>query len=400
VLVGGTTYPERVAEMTTAESLIDDELLARIRSRAAGYDRDNAFFDDDLRELVSVGYLRMFTPVAWGGLGFGLARVAREQTRLATAAPATALAINMHLVWTGVAKVLLDRGDDSLAWVLKEAAAGEVFAFGNSEAGNDLVLFGSTTTAEPLEGGAYRFTGRKIFTSLSPAWTRLGVFGRDDSDPDAPLLVHAFLTRETPGITTLNDWDTLAMRASQSNTTVLEGAVASADHVFRTLPPGPSGDPLIFGIFANFEILLAAVYTGIGQRAIELAVEAAHRRTSLKYDGRPYAHDPDIRWKVAEAAIAQDGIPPQIQALASDVDALAAHGGAWFPQLVGLKVRATENARFVVDQALRVAGGSAISSSSELGRLYRDVIAGIFHPSDGESAHSTVANALLGPVPE
>ncbi|MDO9398042.1 MAG: acyl-CoA dehydrogenase family protein, partial [Herbiconiux sp.] len=305
----------------------------------------------------------------------------------------------MHLVWTGVAKVLLDRGVRSLEWLLRVAAAGEIFAFGNSEAGNDLVLFGSTTAAVPHADGSYSFTGTKVFTSLSPVWTRLGVFGLDDSDPDAPLLVHAFLDRG-PGIETLRDWDTLAMRASQSNTTVLTEAVASPERVLRRLPAGPSADPLIFGIFSTFEILLAAVYTGISQRAVQLAVEAAHRRTSLKSGGRSYAHDPDIRWKVAEAAIAHDALPPQIEALARDVDELVNHGPAWFPQLVGLKVRATESARFVVDQALRVSGGSAIASSSELGRLYRDVVAGMFHPSDGESAHGTVANALLGPIPE
>jgi alkylation response protein AidB-like acyl-CoA dehydrogenase len=382
------------------QSVIDDELLARIRSRAPEYDRQNLFFDDDLRELAEAGYLRMLVPVELGGLGLGLERVAREQTRLAMAAPATALAINMHLVWTGVAKVLRDRGDRSLDWLLEEAAAGELFAFGNSEAGNDLVLFGSTTRAEPLPDGGYAYTGRKIFTSLAPAYTRLGVFGLDDSDPTAPLLVHAFLDRGTPGIETLDDWDTLAMRASQSRTTVLTGAVAPVSRVFRKLPAGPSADPLVFGIFANFEILVAAVYTGIAQRAVELAVEAAHRRTSLKYGGRPYAHDPDIRWKVAEAGILHDALPPQIAALASDVDDVVQHGAAWFPKLVGLKVRATETAREVVDQALRVSGGSAIASSSELGRLYRDVVAGLFHPSDGESAHATVANALLGPVPE
>jgi alkylation response protein AidB-like acyl-CoA dehydrogenase len=261
------------------------------------------------------------------------------------------------------------------------------------------VLFGSRTAAVPQPDGGYAFTGTKIFTSLSPVWTRLGVFGRDDSDPEAPRLVHAFLERQ-PGVETLDDWDTLAMRASQSSTTVLTDAVAPASRVFRSLPPGPSADPLIFGIFSNFEVLVAAVYTGISKRALELAVEAAHRRTSLKAGGRPYAHDPDIRWKVADAAIAHDAVPPQIEALAAAVDALENRGAAWFPALVGLKVRATESARVVVDQALRVAGGSAIASSSELGRLYRDVVAGIFHPSDGESAHATVANALLGPVPE
>ena len=91
-------------------------------------------------------------------------------------------------------------------------------------------------------------------------------------------------------------------------------------------------------------------------------------------------------------------VAPQLEALARDVDSLVNHGAQWFPRLVGLKVRATENARFVVDQALRVSGGSSLSASSELGRLYRDVVAGLFHPSDGESAHSTVANAWLGPI--
>ncbi|MCU1477034.1 MAG: acyl-CoA dehydrogenase [Subtercola sp.] len=380
-----------------ASSIVSDELLQRVRSRAAGYDESNSFFVDDLAELQAAGYLRMFAPTSLGGLGFGLERVAREQVRLATAAPATALAINMHLVWTGVAKTLADRGDDSLFWVLREAAEGQIFAFGNSEAGNDLVLFGSRTRAEPQPGGAYRYFGRKIFTSLSPAWTRLGIFGLDDTDKAAPLLVHGFITRDTAGYEILDDWNTLGMRATQSATTVLDGAEVPADRVFRKLPAGPSADPLIFGIFANFEILLAAVYTGLAERALELAVDAAKRRTSMKNDGRPYSDDPDIRWKVAEAAIAQDGIYPQLEALSRDVDALVDHGALWFPRLVGLKVRATENARLVVDQALRVSGGSSLSSSSELGRLYRDVVAGLFHPSDGESAHSTVANAWLGP---
>ena len=31
-------------------------------------------------------------------------------------------------------------------------------------------------------------------------------------------------------------------------------------------------------------------------------------------------------------------------------------------------------------------------------RLGRDVLAGIFHPSDDESAHATIANAWIGPV--
>ena len=383
----------------TPEDLLPDVLLERIRGRAAVYDRDNAFFHEDLKELAASGYLKLFVPTSDGGAGLGLEAAAQCQRRLATAAPATALALNMHLVWTGVARVLKARGDASLDFVLTEAARGEVFAFGNSEAGNDSVLFDSRTTATPEKDGGYTFTGTKIFTSLSPAWTRLGIFGKDpDARDGAGELVHGFITRETPSYRILDDWDTLGMRASQSATTVLDGAAVPADRIFRKLPVGPNADPLIFAIFACFESLLAAVYTGLGERALAVGVETVKRRTSFKNSGRSYAQDPDIRWKVADAAMAMDNLYPQLKSVTADVDALADHGAQWFPKLVGLKVNATETARRVVDLAIRVSGGSSYFRGSELERLYRDVLAGMFHPSDDESAHNTVANAWLGPL--
>ncbi|POH58661.1 acyl-CoA dehydrogenase [Arthrobacter glacialis] len=379
------------------KELLPDELLERFRDRARGYDERNEFFHEDLAELKSAGYLAMFASTDDGGLGFGLEKVAAAQRRLATAAPATALAINMHLVWTGVAHLLAVRGDDSLHYVLTEAVAGEVFAFGNSEAGNDQVLFDSNTVAVPLGDGGYSFTGTKIFTSLSPAWTRLGIFGKD-STAEEPVLVHGFITRETPGYTIKDDWNTLGMRASQSNTTVLDGAVAPAERVFRKLPVGPNADPLIFAIFACFETLLAAVYTGLGERALQIGVATVHKRTSKKNGGKSYAQDPDIRWRIADAAMAMEGLYPQLESVARDVDQLVDHGGMWFPKLVGLKVRATETARTVVDLIIRVSGGGSYFAGNELGRLYRDVLAGMFQPSDDESAHSTIANAWLGPI--
>lgn len=381
-----------------ARTLLTDDLLARIAERAPVHDRENTFPHEDLADLRAAGYLAAFVPASLGGAGLTLEEVAREQARLAGAAPATALAVNMHLIVTGLAAVLAARGDTSLDFVLRDAADGEVYAFGNSEAGNDLVMFGSRTRAERQPDGGYRYYGTKIFTSLSPVWTRLATFGLDAADPDTPRLVHAVVSREDGGVEAKDDWDTLGMRATQSCTTVLDGAYAHPDRVFRSLPPGPSADPYIFALFAVFEILLSAVYTGIGRRALDLAVAAAHRRTSMKNDGRSYAQDPDIRWRVADAAIAQDGIEPQVWALARDVDDRVDHGSLWFAKVVGLKVRATETARVVVDQAIRVSGGGSYFSRSELGRLYRDVLAGIFHPSDDESAHGTVANAWLGPV--
>jgi alkylation response protein AidB-like acyl-CoA dehydrogenase len=377
-------------------ALLPDDLLDRFRERASVHDRENTFPDADLAELKAAGYLAILAPADIGGGGLGLAEASILQQRLAGAAPATALAINMHLVWTGVAKVLADRGVDALRFVHEGAVAGEVFAFGISEAGNDLVLFGSDTDAAPQPDGSYAFTGTKIFTSLAPVWTQLGLHGLDTTSPDAPKLVYGFVER-TDAVVTRDDWDTLGMRGTQSRTTELHGAVAPADRVVRRLDPGPNPDPIVFGIFAVFELLLASVYTGIARRALDLAVATAARRTS-KRTGKTYSQDPDIRWRIADMALAYDALPAEIASLCRDVDGLADHGARWFSLLAGVKHRAVTMAKRVVDDAVLVAGGSSYFSGSELSRLYRDVLAGLFHPSDPESAHSTVATAWLGPL--
>ena len=83
-----------------------------------------------------------------------------------------------------------------------------------------------------------------------------------------------------------------------------------------------------------------------------------------------------------------------------DVDEAVDHGAQWFPRVVGLKHRATENARFVVDQAIRVSGGSSYFAGNELGRLYRDVLAG--HAHEGEhllGQYVAVADRLGVDVP-
>jgi alkylation response protein AidB-like acyl-CoA dehydrogenase len=368
-------------------TVLTPELLERIRSRAAGYDATNSFFVEDLAELTDVGYLKSRP----------LLEVARDQRLLAAHAPATALGLAMHLVVVGIARVLKERGDSSLDWITKDAANGEVFAFGNSEAGNDSVMFDSRTVATPLGDGSYAFTGTKIFTSMSPAWTRLSLFGRDDSDPENPKLVHGVLSRSAEGWRNLGDWNTLGMRATQSYTTVLDGAVVPANRITRVLPVGPSPDPYIFGLFSNFLLLVSSVYAGIADRALELGVAAANRRQSLK-SGASYAQDPDIRYQLATAAITLDSLGPQVESLASDVDGLVNHGADWFRYLVGTKTRVVDAAREVVDVALRVSGGAGYAADAELTRLYRDALAGLFQPSDPESAHATIAANLLGPL--
>lgn len=374
-----------------AGEILSDELLETFRSRAATHDEDASFPHDDFDDLSAAGYFGAGAPVEVGGGGLGFLELGAAQRRLASAAPATALAINMHQIWVSVARRLWEAGDRSLEWVLRDAVAGEVFAFGISEPGNEDVLFGSRSAAAPTADGGFAVSGLKIFTTATPAWTRLGLHAAVEGTTD---LVFGFVTPGA-GVTALDDWQTLGMRATQSQSTRLDGAVIAPERVAAVLPAGPSADPLRIGIFGAFELLIAHVYLGVADRALELAVAAT--ATPRKNTPRK-ADDPLVRRRVGEAALALDAATAHVERVSAQFGAGEDKGFGWFRPLVAAKTLAVRAATEVVEQALAVAGGSAFFSGSELSRLSRDVRAGAFHPSSPDKAIETIATGLLGPA--
>ena len=383
----------------TLTSLLTETQLEGFRSRAAGYDRDNKFFQEDFDELKKAGYLKMAIPTELGGLGFKIAEVARETRRVAMYAPATALGTNMHNYWIGVAADLWRGGDKSLEWLLREAASGEVFAAGHAEPGNDLPLLLSTTKAERVDGG-WTFTGRKSFGSLTPVWTRLGVHGLDTSNPSAPKVVHGFIPRNTPGITIKENWDVLGMRATRSDDTVLEKAFCPDKYIGRIVPAGAAGiDGFVIGIFAWALLNFGNVYYGLACRVRDLIVEMVKTKGSLGMT-RSMAYHPEVQHGMAEITMELETIRALLESVAVDWSNGVDHGGAWPIKLVTAKHRAVVGAWQVVDKAMDLSGGFGMFKKHELERLFRDARAGRFHPANPALSHELVGKLTLGINPD
>jgi alkylation response protein AidB-like acyl-CoA dehydrogenase len=381
-------------------SILSSEILDHCAERAATYDRENRFFTEDFEELRRSGYLLAAVPTELGGLGLNVAEVCQEQRRLAHRSPATALATNMHVYWTGVAADLWRAGDKSLAWLLEEAVAGEVFAAGHGEAGNDLPVLMSSARAERVDGG-YRIHAHKIFGSLTPVWTRLGVHAMDTSDPDNPKVVHAFLPRDAGGYKIVETWDTLGMRATRSDDTIIEGAFIPDPYVARVVPAGLAGvDPFVLGIFAWSQPTFASIYLGLAERAIELAIAGVMKRTSVALGGRSLAYHPMVQYAVAEMGVELESMTAHVERVASDWSAGVDYGLAWAIKLVAAKYKAVEGAKRIVDLAMDVSGGTGMFRSNELERIYRDVRCGGFHPANSALVHEIVGKGLLGVLGE
>ncbi|WP_347040201.1 hypothetical protein AAHB37_09035 [Glutamicibacter halophytocola] len=71
------------------------------------------------------------------------------------------------------------------------------------------------------------------------------------------------------------------------------------------------------------------------------------------------------------------------RSVAADIDAAVDHREAWFPKLVTLRTLAGDAARENIQVLGQLLGGSGYFRGSEFERLYRDVQASWYHPSNG-----------------
>jgi alkylation response protein AidB-like acyl-CoA dehydrogenase len=141
-------------------------------------------------------------------------------------------------------------------------------------------------------------------------------------------------------------------------------------------------------------VLTAAVYAGIADRALELATEAANRVVPVLGGGEaPRLDDPDTAARLTAAVLEHRASLDALMILARDVDDRRVRED-WFLALAAARNRVTDEARSAVDTAMRLVGASGFQADSELARLYRDVLAGLFHPSSSRALARTVRGSL------
>jgi alkylation response protein AidB-like acyl-CoA dehydrogenase len=152
-----------------------DELAAA--ERAADADQaGTAALAGSIARLAEVGYLSIALPPEFGGLGCTLRQAACGQRRLTRRAPRTALAVSAHQYWTGAAADAYGSGDESVRWILQEAARGALFAGGHAGGGGDLRFADPRSRCTPAEG-SYQFADPGAVHTVTPAWDWIAVHG-------------------------------------------------------------------------------------------------------------------------------------------------------------------------------------------------------------------------------
>jgi alkylation response protein AidB-like acyl-CoA dehydrogenase len=369
-------------------------LADRFADRAAEHDRENTFPAENWPELAKAGYLALAVPAELGGFDADAGELLLAQERLAQGCAATALAVDMHVTTSASLRSLWRRsGDERTEALLRGAAAGSVvLASCTSEAGFGGALEDCATTATRVDGG-FRLSGRKIFFTESDVATHFTTCARHEHSALGPqMLFFNGVPIDTPGLVVHRTWDTLGMRATQSNDLELDDAFVPDEALFHAYPVGHLDAGIGLSVMSLNVPSFGAIALGIATAGIEWAREAVLKR-GRQADGEvqhSFARM-EVLLESARAVLYRHGQELARFDRAADltVEEVYARGNL-------AKYVACENAIAIMDCVMEIAGGQGYHRRFPVERLYRDVRAGAIMPYSSPDARKLFAEVSLG----
>jgi alkylation response protein AidB-like acyl-CoA dehydrogenase len=367
-------------QLTSEQQLLQRqcrELAADFATRSAAHDRDGSHPIENYARLREEGFLALTVAKEWGGTGASLLDHTIAYEALGAGCPSTALAFNMH---ASVVMPVLESPE--VSHEAKRRLADLVVRERKLIAGNfsepvTTALIGARpikTRARRVEGG-YRVTGRKMFASMLEAadFVMVGASLQGAASPAAGLVF--LLPPVAEGRRVDANWDVLGMRATRSDSLILEECFVPDSDVLLCSDDmsGLRNDNLHW-----FWGTYTPVYLGVAVAAFDELRRVVAARRPEGY-AQPLAYHPEVRRCVAE--------------MSAELEAarLMMYRSAWLCDSEGLTEAATaalyrakylagEAVSRVTRTALTLGGAHGIFKPSRLEQLFRDGALGPLHP--------------------
>jgi alkylation response protein AidB-like acyl-CoA dehydrogenase len=366
-------------------------LAADLAPMGAAHDRDASFPFDALARLQQEGLLGLTVARRLGGGEAGLARCVALVGTVAQGCPATALVLAMQLIQQRVISVnpywpaaLRDQvGRDAVERGALINALRVEPALGSPARG------GLPETIVRRVPGGWSLSGRKIYSTGAPGLSWFMVFARTD-EPE-PRVGMVLVPADAPGVTIVETWDHLGLRASGSHDVVFDGTPVPDTHLVDMRSPAgwSAKDP---DQAAWSTMLVAALYTGVAIAARDWLVGFLRDRVPSNL-GASLATLPRMQEAVGG-----------IEALLTTNRRLTLSAATDFDQGRGpstlecnlLKNVVAENAIAAVQQAVALTGNHGLSRANPLERHLRDVLCARIHTPQADAAQIAAGRAILG----
>ncbi len=345
------------------------ELAADFATRASDHDRDASHPTENYDRLRDEGFLQHTIGTEWGGDGASFLDHTIAYEALGQGCPSTALAFNMHASVVMPVLQSAEVGGAAKELIADLVVRQRMLIGGNfSEPGTTSLIGDRPLSARTRRvDGGYSVTGRKMFASMLQAADRVLVmtYPDDATGPFAGALV--MIPPDASGRRVNANWDTLGMRATRSDSLILEDCrVPESAILLRSDDMRRFRHDYLNWFWGSY----TAVYLGVAVAAYDEMRRAMHARKPHGY-AQPLAFHPDVRRHVAE--------------LSADLEAarLITYRSAWLSDTQGPTAETTAalyRAKYMVGEAvsritrvaLTLGGAHGLFKGARLEQLFRD----------------------------
>ncbi len=368
------------------------ELAADFATRSAQHDREASHPAENYARLRDEGFLALTVAKDDGGLGASLLDHTVAYEALGAGCPSTALAFNMH---ASVVMPILESREvtqEQRHHVLDLVVRQRMLIAGNFSEPVTTSLIGARpikTRARRVEGG-YRVTGRKMFASMLEAADRVMVGASIEGKGPLAGLVF-LLPRVAEGRRVEANWDVLGMRATRSDSLILEECfVPDSAVIYASDDMTALRQENLHWFWGSY----TPVYLGVGWAAYDELRRVVSTRKPEGY-AQPLAYHPEVRRSVAM--------------MSAELEAarFVTYHSAWLCDTEGLSekaVAALYRAKYVVGEAvsrvtrtaLTLGGAHGIFKPSRLEQLFRDGALGPLHPPPSDFCLQNIGVYELG----
>ena len=356
---------------------------------AQAADRERRFVAENYTVLAEAGILGALVPSELGGGGASHGEACELLRELAHYCPSTALALSMHqhLVAATVWRHLHQMPGEAL---LRRVAT-EHLVLVSTGAGDWLRSNGEV---EQVPGG-FRVSGSKHFASGSPGGDLLVTSAAWTACPDGPAVLHFAVPLNAPGVSVGNDWDTLGMRGTGSNTVTLENVLVP-EQAITLKRPREGWHPVWSIVLTVAAPIYSSPYVGIAEQAAEVArsiLKGRVRGQEASVEG-PNGHVPYL---VGEMENALATTRMAYRALIDN-----ANNYDFTPDIeranraLVSKTILAKSAVETVNKAMEAVGGASYFTRVGLEQLLRDVQAAQHHPLPEKRQQQITGRLALG----
>ncbi len=350
---------------------------------SADMEQQDTFVFDNYEVLKSHKVFSALVPEDLGGGGVSHRDMCAFLRGLAHYCPSTALAVSMHQHLVSAARKNHQDGKPGKA-LLEKVAAGELVLV--STGANDWL--DSNGTAVKVDGG-YRISTVKPFGSGSPVGDIAVTSCAYECPEDGPSVLHFPLPLKQNGVTMMDDWQTMTMRSTGSQTMRFEDVFVPEEAVGMKRPRGPFH--MAFAVIVTVAMpLVMSTYVGVAEAAAQIATDRAKKKST----------DPATPFLLGEMI---NRLTAAQLACDSMIELCDDFGFAPSEELASKVLsRKTLCANEVIatsEKALEATGGTGLFRKTGLERLLRDAHGGQFHPLPEKKQQHFTGRLAMGLPP-